>query len=377
MRKPFMLPLCCGLFLLLLLGDAAAAQPAPKTDTTAPGIELISAAGPVTMSITPASNIPANIRLEWQVLLNGEPGPKGVIPGVALTPGHTTKLRLPIQLPPGNIETWLRITGRGHSGSFQRLLLVRPWRGDAMIPAAGELTFIDSNDIFTITSPNTLIQFDKQTGWLLHYETGHVLLMGDTNGVQPVLWPAIAPRLQLFSTSTGPQLVIVRTEYTLPETASLLHLSYTINAAGTMLVNQTLEPDTSAPVPDTVRLPPLPCFGMRWLLPAGLDSIRWFGGMGAPATGRDSAPSMDGREKRYPAVRWLTLSSSSGTGLRIDADSNLMETAASPVADTGSGTPHIRLDIASPLTTTAQRPTKQYMYKVTPVLAPPIHQQNR
>jgi beta-galactosidase len=397
------------------LGPTVASNIAPPlTDTSAPEITLVAAPpnGSVTISVSTRLNTSTNIRLEWQILLNGLPGPKGVFPLLPLHPHHPSVLHLPVKLAPGNEEAWLRVTCRpaahplpkgkrvapAPAAGFERLLPLHPWRGDLAIPPAGELTFTDSNGLFTISAPNMLIQFDKQTGWLLHYEAGQILLMGDTAGVQPALWPTIPPRLQLFSTSTGTQLVIVRAEYTLPETASLLHLSYTINAAGAMLIGQILEADTNQHVPDSVKLPPLPAFGMHWLLPAGLDTLSWFGSAdstGPTPTGpertdptaptllhRSLAPVMGSREI-IPAVRWLTITGHEGTGLRITADSALLELHTS----TASDQIRTQLDIDAPLLASPSTRAGQYNFKITPVLppapapihpsAPSIHRQNR
>ena len=407
MKKP--LPPGGGLYILIGWVLCCAFQPVicfavPAADTTHFRIELLSAtaAGPVKIGVGADGKGPINIRLQWQILLNGVPGQKGILPDVALTPGHPSTLRLPLKLPPGNDEAWLKVTCRYRALTFVRLLPLRPWGGDPVIPPAGELTFADSNNTFTITAPNTLIQFDKQTGWLLHYEAGGVHLMTDTAGVQPALWPAIPPRLQLFSTSTGTQLVIVRAEYTLPETASLLHLSYTINAAGAMLVGQILEPDTSQQVPDTVRLPTLPGFGMHWLLPPGLDTLTWFGptetvppAETAGLAAADSAPPAIfqtaltySRENTRSAVRWLTFTDHQGTGLHITADSALITATLSAVDDSISHTKRTLLNIGTaPSSTTTVRANRQYFYKVTPVLppapaaphpaSPRIHQEKR
>jgi beta-galactosidase len=390
MKKPSTyVPLSYGLFLFLFgmlccafRQDTVSFTPSPAIDTAQFRIDLLptTAAGPMKISISTEAKVPTNIRLEWQVLLNGLPGQKGIFPNVSLIPHHPTLLRLPVKLSPGNEEAWLRVTCRRPHSTFVRLLPLRPWHGDPAIAPAGDLTFSDSNNVFTITAPGTFIGFDKQTGWLLHYEAGHVLLMDDTAGVQPALWPTIPPRLQLFSTSTGPQLVIVRAEYTMPETASLLHLSYTINAAGDMLVNQVLEADTAQHIPDSVHLPVLPGFGMRWLLPAGLDTVTWFGAAD-PAVPPSSAPLASSSTPAAPIppaivhrpltpatdtreTRWLTITGRQGTGLRIAADSAFLETKTVSFTDsTGHTTQMLLLNSPSGY-------TRQYSYKLTPVAKP-------
>lgn len=384
----FKLSTCLGLCLYLLgmlcssfRQDAIPFAALAATDTLPFHLELIPATpnAPPKLSISPTNRSPANLRIEWQVLLNGLPGQKGLFSTVALLPHHPTLLRLPLRSLPAGEEAWLRVTCRHAHTVFTRLLPLSPWRGDAAIRPTGELTFNDSNNIFTITAPGTRIEFDKQSGWLLHYEAGHSLLMSDTAGVQPALWPTIPPRLQLFSTSTGPQLVIVRAEYTLPETASLLHLSYTINSAGEMLVSQMLEPDTLQHLPDSVHIPALPGFGMHWLLPPGLDTLTWFGAadssavppLTTAAASSSAAPEISrhaltpGKDTRE--TRWITITGHDGAGLRITADSTLLQTSTLAFTDSTTQATRTLLLLKNPSDS-----LRHYTYKVTPVPAKPF-----
>jgi hypothetical protein len=201
------------------------------------------------------------------------------------------------------------------------------WGGDIGIPAAGDLNFTDSNDVFTVTSPALHASFDKQTGWLQQYVVNGLPLVTDTNGLRPAL--AEPPHLQLFSSSTGPQLVIIRAEYTVPELSCLLHLSYTLNAAGALLISQTLETDTTR---QDSAVHPIDRFGLNWTLPAGSDSIAWYGI--APDTAdaanvlpADSVPTLHtGRLSAGVAtlVRWWTVLDRNDKGARLTADSNLL-----------------------------------------------------
>jgi beta-galactosidase len=228
------------------------------------------------------------------------------------------------------------------------------------------LSFADENDTFSIRSPTIHLAFNKQTGWLQHYQINGTDLLEDTLGLKSNFWlPAQSgdspsrppdsakawleatrdPHLQLFSTSTGSELVIVRTEYTLPAASCLLHLSYTINATGEMLVSQQLEPDpmqkpdTAQKKPDSTQAGfPLPCFGMQWTLPPGYDSITYYGKnpdstswiaiyrkMLIPA----SAPDIHPRGTAAgTAIRWWKITGQDGRGLLITADSSLLDLSA-------------------------------------------------
>ncbi len=283
MKKPlpYALPLCFGL--LLLARSLSFSTPHPATsglpsqnDTTPVATTHQDTSGRLTLELYPTllHNHYTNINLEWQTTVNGLPAQKGVLVHRTLSASRPTSIVLPFRVHPRNDEILLQVTGRlaYHPGtnktrrSSPRSCPSRPWKGDYSMPSAGDLSFTDSNNIFTITSAKTVVQFDKQTGWLLHYEAGGTTLMGDTAGLRTDLGPldTLQPRLQLFFASTGTQIVIIKAEYTLPEINCLLHLSYTLNAAGDMLVEQVLETDTTAPTPAP---PTLSRFGMSWILP--------------------------------------------------------------------------------------------------------------
>ncbi|HLZ89895.1 MAG TPA: beta-galactosidase domain 4-containing protein [Puia sp.] len=274
-----------------------------------------------------------NITLEWQLLVNGIPKQKGTVPGISLLPGQPRTIRLPLRPLTGGEEAFLKVGFRrppqpGPPIATQQLKW-KTWGGDIAIPAAGDLSFTDSNDVFTVSSPTLRLSFDKQTGWIQQYEVNHIPFLADTNGLRPALQEP--PHFQLFSTSTGSQMVIVRTEYTLPGISCLLHLSYTVNAAGAMLVEQTLETDTTRQdsLPHTIAR-----FGMDWVLPPGADSLAWYGiapedlpDTLLPTLHHRYLPATFGQNPAAPIallVRWWTLTDRAGRGFQLTADSNLL-----------------------------------------------------
>jgi beta-galactosidase len=266
----------------------------------------------------------------------------------------------------------------------EQLLVQAPAGNTPEVFPDGDLTFTDENDTFTIRSPLIRIEFNKQTGWLQRYEVNGAVLLTDTPVLKSNFWrpfghspsgaealgggrqglapgdagdSALAwkeasddPHLQLFSTSTGSTMIIVRAEYTLPATSCLLHLSYTINAKGEMLVGQQLETDS------TQKGEALPCFGMRWLLPADYDSIGYYGlgrtadapwtGIYRDTVGKPSSP--DSHQRNIPmdtdpitAIRWIRITGPDGSGLLVTADSTFLNAGALPT------TPSIQLLIDS------------------------------
>jgi hypothetical protein len=328
--------------------------------------------------------------LEWELQVNGVLRQKGTVSNIVIGPQRSTLVHLPVRPPVADgDEAFLQVqyryrkaapsapsapTGRPASpapGTRQpivaaartgpviaeaQLLLKASAGNDLVIRPSGELSFTDSNDIFTIQSPAVHLEFNKQTGWLQRYTVKGTVLLDDTAGLRSIFWlpgsddtaePWLEatrdPRLQLFSTSTGSEMVIVRAEYTLPATSCLMHLSYTVNALGEIGVEQSLESDS------TQKGWPLPCFGMQWALPAGFDSIAYYGlGVRQPDSGRAAAtrigiyrqllsappsapPSPDSHSRGMAtatAVRWWKITGPGHSGLLITADSSLFNGSA-------------------------------------------------
>jgi hypothetical protein len=333
---------------------------------------------PLTLRITadPLLNGYTNVVVKWELLVNGTPQQKGSLSLLIPASRHPTLLHLPAHLPTGNEDAWLRLDYHSPRASSPLIatewLLLKPYSTDDLIPAAGDLSFTDSNDVFTIHSQKAFLQFDKESGFMLHFEADHHLL-SDSGGPTPALWDSVQPRLQLFSTSTGTQLVIVRAEYTLPEVSSLLHLSYTINAAGVMLVEQSLEPDTTR----QALAPPPPRFGMTLRLPGEYDSITSYGLASQDTTG--TIPSIHSTHLPAFNVRWCAFMDHEGRGIRISADSNYFNISIQPsalraAADTAmlrSGKLSTQVNISRPFP--ADRVPDnvvKFSYKITPIFPP-------
>jgi len=288
----------------------------------------------------------SNLLLEWEVTLNGSVVQKGKVPVLTIAPQHSGTIRLPARIPASPGEVLLNISYREKkTGSPQpagpivarEQLRLREYVNDLSIHPTGELSFTDEGGTFTITSPatNLNLQFNKQTGWLQHYSMGGRLLAEDSSGLNTDLGhsptPGQEPRLQLFSTSTSTELAVVKADYLIPETSFLLHARYTVNAKGEMQVEQILEIDTTQPRDTTagqvaVKYPPL--FGMKWILPAGMDSVLYYGmvpftdschrtraGLNRP--GADDTGT-------WTDIRWWKITDGQGHGLLIAADSSLL-----------------------------------------------------
>ena len=330
----------------------------------------------------------ANLKLEWALEVNGSLRQKGATGSLSIAPQHALFVHIPARLRGGDSnEIFLRLRclqiPLPSSGAVrprvagerpkvlpdlpippiilaeEQLLVQAPAGNTPEVLPDGDLTFTDENDTFTIRSPLIRIEFNKQTGWLQRYEVNGAVLLTDTPVLKSNFWRPFGrqrlaaddtgdtvwkeashdPHLQLFSTSTGSTMIIVRAEYTLPATSCLLHLSYTINSKGEMLVGQQLEADS------TQKGEALPCFGMRWLLPADYDSIGYYGlgrtadapwtGIYRDTVGKPSSP--DSHQRNIPmdtdpitAIRWIRITGPDGSGLLVTADSTLLNVGALP-----------------------------------------------
>ena len=359
------------------------------------GVPFIASGQPIRTVLTPTSgNLRVtndsllknytNLTLHWQFLVNGLLRQQGSVPGLTLPPGHPRTLHLPLKPPAPGEESYIKVeygnpprisTARSTLKPLStplatQTLPMTPWGGDTRIPPTGELSFTDSNNVFSIGSPTLQLSFDKESGWLLQYTVKGQTLLADSNALRPAL-PA-PPHLQLFSTSTGSQIVIVRTEYTVPELSCLLHLSYMVNSNGALLVESTLETDTTRQ--DSI-LHPIDRFGVNWTLPSGADSLTWFGFTGATSPGTspatDSIPSIHTATVSTTAtaydVRWCDIDDSTGKGLRLTADSNRFQLHISSL--------HTVLHIDSDLPSHPALPIHFHCsFKVTPLLTGIPHQ---
>ncbi|HVW59847.1 MAG TPA: beta-galactosidase domain 4-containing protein [Puia sp.] len=323
----------------------------------------------------------SHLSMEWQVLTNGVAGQHGKANMPVIGPQRTGRIQIPVRMPATG-EVLLNITYRqkrpgsmlpaGHIVASEQLMLREALAGDVSVHPAGELTFKDEGGTFGISSPATGLdlQFNKQTGWLQHYVVEGRSLLEDTLGLTADFWRSPTDcdyadklpmdlsvwkhatresRLQLFSTSTSTDFVIVRADYLLPEAACLLHVHYTINAKGEMQVEEILETDTTqtgnTDTSTVVKKTMLPRLGMKWVLPAGYDSVVYYGrGPQENYADRNYAADLGIHrqtvdEQFYPYrrpqecgtrtdVRWWKVTDHQGHGLQITADSALLSISA-------------------------------------------------
>ncbi|MDO6430950.1 DUF4981 domain-containing protein [Flavitalea sp. BT771] len=326
----------------------------------------------------------SNLLLEWEVSLNGNIVQKGKVPTLTIGPRRSGVIRLPVRMPvsPGEVllTVYYRLKKSERTASAGNLMAaeqfrLRAYAGDLSVAPAGDLVFTDEVGSFTISSPATQLnmRFNKQTGWLEHYVVGgHMLL--DTPGLRtdPGKDSSHELRLQLFSTSTSSDMATVKADYVLSETAWLLHVSYTVNAKGEMQVEQVLETDSTLlrdTTADRSASRPPPPSGMKWMLPAGFDSVIY----DAPGQREDYATSCPfaytGIYRKLlkeavtaTSIRWWKVVDGQGHGMQITADGSYLVIGILQSNDKG---PELNIDLPSPKPG-GMPGGYHYIYKVTP-----------
>jgi beta-galactosidase/beta-glucuronidase len=330
----------------------------------------------------------SNVVLEWQVLVNGVPGQRGTVPLLTIGAQQSGVIRLPVKMPVVPGEVLLNITHRlkkaegllpsGHVTAVGQLQLRADNTNDILVHPAGELSFTDEGGAFTIAAAATglNIQFNKQSGWLQHFVVGGRSLLEDSSGLSTSLWKegVTEPKLQLFSTSTATDIVVVRADYLLPETFCALHVHYTVNARGEIQVEQVLEVDSAqlGSAGASFSPPMLPGFGMQWSLPAGYDSIAYYGR--GPQENNMQRPNgtlagiyrqvVDQPSGGRAGIRWWKITDRQGHGMQVTADSTLLSISASHYTD---NVPRARTSVHIDLRQNAPYGNYHYMYKVTPL----------
>ena len=386
------------LLIALLLAISSTAQPPSQLLTATVSSTHQSTALHIT-SISPSAF--KNIRVDWSLQTNGTITKKGTTSIPLITPNHYTLVPIPLRLPDDTAgESFLNLRFFSTALIAEQQIMIHPYHPSLSITPGTPLQLSDSNDIATIQSPNARISFNRQTGWLTHYEVKGINLLNDT--LQTF---APEPRLQLFSNTTSSTEIIIRTEYTIPATASLLHLSYTINANGEMLITEQAEPDSTQPTPTqsspttqpptptqsspATQPPPadhyMPAYAMQWTLPPDFDSIITYGPITNPniptpshriALEHHRLPNIDTptapasttppTPSTHSNLRWFTITGENGNGIQFIADSSLL------TENTLRSAGRIQLTIDHPTPNThISQGTYPLVYKVKPLISSP------
>jgi len=304
----------------------------------------------------------ANVRLNWEVVVNGEKVQNGKIDNLTAGPQDSAIITIPYKTGFKG-EAFLNLTyslksaeplvPQGHIVATEQLKLGGQYLFDVQVKQNGEIKKEEAGEGTRFSSANLNLLFNKKDGFISTYEFKGRKLLDEKYRFRPNFWRApndndfgaqlqdklkswkeagLNPVLKDFKSSVSDGIGSVTAVYNLPKVFSTLTLKYTFNAAGELIVEQSLVvSDTSK------KVEMLPRFGMQLILPKGFESIDYYG-RGPHENYQDRNFSshfaryqQTVNQQYFPYVtpqetgnktdiRWYKLKNSEGGGLEVTSD---------------------------------------------------------
>ena len=309
----------------------------------------------------------SNVRLEWTLLYNGEPIRNGRVDNISCQPLQTVDVLLPISKQDAdqvgdyllNLDFRLKeaepLMEKGQLVAYDQLPF---YDGLGCINGSvvrGPMKLKKSKTDISITTGNTSVKFDSQTGFLKEYIMEGCNLLAEGGTLKPNFWRAVTdndmgagiqrryqvwkdPEMKLTALTSTQQKkanCTVTATYEMPSVASTLTITYIVDARGEMQVEQTLTPDAQRIEADSLRIPDMLRFGMVMQLPYNMDKSRFYGRgpienyADRKQSQRLGIYSQTADEQFYPYirpqetglksdVRWWQQTDGAGQGFRVD-----------------------------------------------------------
>ncbi|WP_407486520.1 glycoside hydrolase family 2 TIM barrel-domain containing protein [Elizabethkingia anophelis] len=314
----------------------------------------------------------SDVYMQWEVIADGKPIKTGRINDLRAAPLQSTNLTLPYTIPSDNKEYFLNVYYKTKKKDglvdadweiAKDQILIKSSQPDNKMTSGsqnGALQLKNNPDNITLSGNGISIQFDRKDGLIHHYiingtdfmEKGFTLKPNfwrpptDNDfgaGLQQKLlnWKRASYEYELTSllTENEGNTTKVKATYNLPYVNAVLNIVYNISGSGQIDVTQTMKHQEL-----TAKIPMLPKFGMQLVLPESFDQINWYGrGPGENYQDRKESTFVGlykstVKDQIHPYVRpqesgnktdvrWFTLTSSNGTGLRFSSQSALNFTA--------------------------------------------------
>jgi beta-galactosidase len=306
------------------------------------------------------------VTLQWEVVVDGKKQQTGMISDVNVLPQQSKTFYLPYKKVAVG-EAFLNLTfiskqsqplvPAGHVLATEQLAISPAYKTQVAINNEGRIFSKAEAGLLTIHSDKASVVFDKATGTIRQYSYKGVSLLDTAFRGKPNFWRApndndfgantpqrlhawkeatIRQDLVTFSDSISNGLAIVKASYKLAGVYATLQVQYTINAAGKILVQQSIKANKDS----LGKVAVMPRFGMQWILPQGFNQVEYYG-RGPQENYQDrnfSAPvglyrqTVDQQFFPYVVpqetgnktdVRWYRISNAKGKGLLIASDSLL------------------------------------------------------
>ena len=301
-----------------------------------------------------------NYQLFWAVEANGETIRSGKMNFPTLLPHQAKEMEIPMGTLPAadNKEYFLTLrafskqaTGAvpaGHEVAIEQMQLpVRLEKAQEQV--SGQIEKTETEDAITIQgkTQDFSISFSKKTGEMtsLKYDGKEMLLAG----LQPNFWRGITDNdvangtqercatwreagkkmvLKSIKTQADNQKATVTADFDMPEQESQVQITYQMLANGNVEVNMHFTPGNKA-------LPEMPRLGMRMILKGDYDQMTWLGrgpqenyadrksgyliGKYSASVWEQYHPYVRAQETANKCdVRWFTLASKAGAGIRVE-----------------------------------------------------------
>ena len=301
-----------------------------------------------------------NYQLFWAVEANGETIRSGKMNFPTLLPHQAKEMEIPMGTLPAadNKEYFLTLrafskqaTGAvpaGHEVAIEQMQLpVRLEKAQEQV--SGQIEKTETEDAITIQgkTQDFSISFSKKTGEMtsLKYDGKEMLLAG----LQPNFWRGITDNdvangtqercatwreagkkmvLKSIKTQADNRKATVTADFDMPEQESQMQITYQMLANGNVEVNMHFMPGNKA-------LPEMPRLGMRMILKGDYDQMTWLGrgpqenyadrksgyliGKYSASVWEQYHPYVRAQETANKCdVRWFTLASKAGAGIRVE-----------------------------------------------------------
>ena len=239
--------------------------------------------------------------LEWEVLDNGVPVLNGRIDTIDAEPQQKTTVQLPISNLTSEGELLLNLSYRlkreepllpaGTEVAKQQLDIVPYSPSSLEMNHKGACPLLKDNDrnYFIITGDDFTVEISRKTGFISRYALNGRELLEDDTEIRPNFWRAPtdndfgamlqrkcavwkAPQMKLESIDAKAEdVVTVSAVLDMPEVSAKLHLDYSVDACGAVIIRQRMITEKGKKVPDMFR------FGMRMTMPKSFEYLEYYG----------------------------------------------------------------------------------------------------
>ena len=308
----------------------------------------------------------SNVTLQWELVLDGKRIQTGEITHINVQAQESRTIYLPYKKI-RNGEAFLNLTYRtkqaqslvpaGHIVATEQLPVHKAPLPAAAIQNEGSISRKEFSGKLQFTGSKASVTFDKATGAICQYSYNGVAMLDPAYETKPNFWRVptdndygakIPQKLQAWKEATMKQVLLsfqdtirnglatVNVTCQLPSVLAILHINYTINAAGKIKVEQLVQVSKDS----MVKIGIMPRFGMQWILPQGFNQVEYYGrgphenyqdrnfsahvGLYKQKVDEQFFPYVIPQETGNKTdIRWYRISNAKGKGIFIHSDSLL------------------------------------------------------